>query len=85
MNARPAPRDNPATAAAPTSGEEAPAEVPIPSPDALFLSPDAVPRRKNQLLAAGLAAIAVVVLAAMVTLVMLIHDGNMPNLFALFQ
>jgi len=70
---------------APSSEVGAKTEPAPPASAHLFLSPAAVPRRKNQLLAAGLAAVAVLVLAVMVTVVMLIHYGNMPNLFALFQ
>lgn len=55
-----------------------------PSPVALFLTPEAVPRRKNQLLAVGLAAVAVIVLAVMVTLMLLIRYDNLPSLFSFF-
>ena len=55
------------------------------SPEYLFLSPDAVPRRKNQMMAAGLAVVAVAVLAIVVTLMLLIRYDNLPSLFSYFS
>jgi DNA-binding winged helix-turn-helix (wHTH) protein len=52
-----------------TSGETA-------APENLFLSPDAVPRRQNQLLALGLVFVAIVIFAVMLTIVMLFHTGR---------
>lgn len=51
----------------------------------LFLTPDAVPRRKNQMMAAGLAVVAVCVLAIAVTLMLLIRYDNLPSLFSYFS
>jgi hypothetical protein len=53
-------------------------------PEELFLSPDAVPRRHNQMLALGLVFVAIVVLVLVVTLTMLIHYDHMPSLFSYF-
>jgi hypothetical protein len=50
----------------------------------LFLSPDAVPRRHNQMLALGLVLVAILVLATVVTLTMLIHYDHMPSLLSYF-
>ena len=66
-------------------------EVPIAAAESereephLFLSPDAVPRRKNQMMAAGLAVVAVVILAVAVALTLLIHYDNLPSLFSYFS
>ena len=58
-----------------TSGETA-------APENLFLSPDAVPRRQNQLLALGLVFVAVVIFAVMLTIVLLFHSGRLAALLA---
>ena len=55
------------------------------APENLFLSPDAVPRRQNQMLALGLVFVAMVVLAVVLTLVLLIHAGRMPSLLSYFS
>lgn len=54
------------------------------APESLFLPPDAVPRRRNQMLALGLVFVAIVVLAVVLTLVLLIHDDHMPSLLSYF-
>jgi hypothetical protein len=54
------------------------------SPENLFLSPDAVPRRQNQLLALGLVFVAIVIFAVMLTIVMLFHTGRLSSLLAYF-
>lgn len=54
------------------------------APENLFLSPDAVPRRQNQLLALGLVCVAVVIFAVMLTIVMLFHTGRLASLLAYF-
>jgi len=63
---------------------EGPLADPLPAEE-LFLSPDAVPRRKNQLMAMGLVVVALVVLAIVVVLMLLIRYDNLPSLFSLFQ
>jgi hypothetical protein len=60
-----------------TSGETA-------TPENLFLSPDAVPRRQNQLLALGLVFVAIVIFAVMLTIVMLFHTGRLSSLLDYF-
>jgi hypothetical protein len=62
--------------------EEAANAAALPPAEDLFLSPDAVPRRKNQMLAAGLALVAVIVLAVVVTLMLLIHYDSLASLFS---
>jgi hypothetical protein len=52
------------------------------APEDLFLSPDAVPRRQNQLLALGLVVVAVVIFAVMLTIVLLFHSGRLASLLA---
>jgi hypothetical protein len=54
------------------------------APEDLFLSPDAVPRRQNQLLAIGLVFVAIVIFAVMLTIVMLFHTGRLSSLLANF-
>jgi hypothetical protein len=54
------------------------------APESLFLSPDAVPRRQNQLLALGLVFVAIVIFAVMLTIVMLFHTGRLSSLLAYF-
>ena len=64
--------------------DEAAATTPDEAPESLFLSPEAVPRRQNQMLALGLVFVAMAVLAVALALVLLIHAGRMPSLFAYF-
>jgi hypothetical protein len=59
--------------------------LPLEPPSAqMFLAPDAVPRRKNQMMAAALAVIAIVILAIVLTLTLLIRYDNMPSLLSYF-
>jgi hypothetical protein len=69
----------------PAPDEEPPFVEMLPEAEGLFLSRHAVPRRKNQMMAAGLAVIAVFVLAIVVTLTLLIRYDNLPSLFSYFS
>jgi quinol-cytochrome oxidoreductase complex cytochrome b subunit len=55
-----------------------------PAPEDFFLTPVAVPRRQNQMLALGLIFVVVVVLAIVLTLTLLIHYDHMPSLLSYF-
>ena len=55
-------------------------------PAAQVLPPAAaVPTRRNQLMAAGLGTVAVVILAVVVTLMLLIRYDNLPSLLSYFS
>jgi hypothetical protein len=67
--------------------DQAPEEqaLPIEPPSGyLFLAPTAASKRKNQMMAAGLAIIAIVILAIVLTLTLLIRYYNMPSLLSYF-
>jgi hypothetical protein len=65
-----------------TAVEQDEASAETESPEDLFLSPDAVPRRQNQLLALGLVCVAIVIFAVMLTIVLLFHSGRLAALLA---
>jgi hypothetical protein len=68
----------------PSGNGEPPVAAAELSSEELFLAPDAVPRRRNQMMAVGLAVVAALILAIVVTLMLLIRYENLPSLFSYF-